>query len=413
MGKEMGTSREEDRGYNQRLEDFRLGTRIAQQYYFFLEKTHLDHTDLNWMSLFLGDYDRDRYSPQRGLSQGNSIIRILEITQKSGGEPRRIDEYLNSNPSEVSMLRNLFRLDFTYVKDHLMDPYVRQTIQGFLKPQAESFDNYSDRFWMQWASGGTSELADAGEVGVLLGAKGSGKTSFALLMAEIFQRNGWSVISNIVTDSQNFQIFSTFSQMVRLILLNAMKNVRTFAMIDELKVGGMRRKRAMAGETMNMEDLSALTRKFGCSMLLIWHYDEDITTEVMKSASFIVTKHGNVRQPRLRGEMLVEFIGNKGSRPYLINRVPNTNLAYETSQISPFVTDIGIRDILKQVNEGEMEGEKGDSLIERIVKYIEDASKQEEKEEIIIDGRGRNPNSLKNLKWVKDTVGNRQSDAPT
>ena len=111
--------------------------------------------------------------------------------------------------------------------------------------------------------------------------------------------------------------------------------------------------------------------------------------------------------------MLVEFIGNKGSRPYLINRVPNTNLAYETSQISPFVTDIGIRDILKQVNEGEMEGEKGDSLIERIVKYIEDASKQEEKEEIIIDGRGRNPNSLKNLKWVKDTVGNRQSDAPT
>ena len=343
------------------------GWTIAKTYYEIRKKKIISFDDYLWMSQFFGDY---KLLEKDNVSWNNQMQDLLTFLGKNniGYLDEEAFEKLISDKQFRGTFMNMFELAFAYVRQYQMNDIVREGLRTYRRPNYLPFKYYSDDFYLQWASGDPTSDTEAGEVAVIIGEKGGGKSDMAMLLSEIALRNNSILLTNINLNLPNVQTFSTFSEMLRNILINSSAEKRTFVVLDEAKVSGMRKKRAMAGETLNLEELLALTRKFGTSMIMIWHYDFEITTEVLQSASMIIHKYGSVIRPDLRDEAMFEFKGD--TNQYYIKRIPRTTLPYNTKDPALFSMDIKLRDIIGMSTKLEKEGEQGRDFYVILIDYL-------------------------------------------
>lgn len=341
--------------------------KIARKYWAIMHGSEVSYDEYMWIvSDIFGDYKVKSADPDSWHNFTTEHLDILrdngvQLTREGTGEILRDETYL-------SQLKEDFIVAWNYWLQNRVDPMMRGAIIAYTKEQSVRFDNYSDKFWSRWAGG--EGQASAGTTGIILGEKGSGKTDFALLLAEIFMRQGWNLITNIAIQSNiRYDYVRRFSSMLRAMAMSADKKKKSIVIIDELSVAGMRKQRAQKGTTLNMEDLDRLTRKMDCSMILVWHYDKDITTELKSTASFLAHKEGNVKYEAGRKRATVEFKITDLPEWHFISAIPSTTLQYHTNDVAPFSTDIKLSEVVDMV--AELQEDPDSNLFRAIVEYVD------------------------------------------
>jgi len=173
----------------------------------------------------------------------------------------------------------------------------------------------------------------------------------------------------------------SLSQLLKVLAMNADSGKKTFVIIDELAVAGVKRQRTMSGRNLNLEDFFRITRKLDASMVLIWHYPKDETLEVQLTQSFKVFKHGGVNSPNGRGNADITFKIGDSSEYYYVSDIPKTGLEYQTNDLAPFFMDIDLRELLDNIVVTEREHPES-NIFRDIIEFIDELhEKQQEQNE--------------------------------
>jgi len=334
------------------------GREIAKMHLKIIQSDIITEEMLAHMIKFFGDFplwEAQRNKPESWSNLTMDFLSKLDnwmTTSQNKSMSQVLQTYLK-DPMVVYTLKKAYLIGFQhFIKE--LDPLTRSSLFAWTKPHYMPFDFYSDIFWLQWATTGNN--------GVITGAKGSGKTDFALLLCEIAKRNGWEIITNVKISDPGFEnsYVSTFSELMEKVVVNALKyeeekrdtkKSHTLILLDELKVGGIRKKTTMHSETLNFDQFEALTRKFSADVLLIWHEDREIPTEIYSQTNFLAKKLGGTDKPELRKWGFFQFWTGENMDTYYVRDIPKTNLHYDTRDIAPFILDISLSEILDYSNE--------------------------------------------------------------
>jgi hypothetical protein len=351
------------------------GARIAEKFYNVMRSEKLTLDDFLWIYSFFGDYRMYEALPDK---QGNRIAQgldtLLEIKNAESFTPQGIETYL-SNVENISKLKERFLFAWhKKLSSTEFDPIIKGAILAFSKRNYIPHEYFSDKFWLQWVYGGSS--------GVLTGNKGSGKTDFGLSICEIARRNGYKIVSNVRADDVEYEkgIFTTFSEMIEKVINNTLQNKRTLIFADEMTVSGMRRKQAMKGTSLNLDQFEKLTRKFLAATLYIWHMDTEIPSEIFKSINFEGHKNGDEGHQSLKTTGIFKFNQGFSWNTYLIKGIPKSELNFDTKDLAPFILDIKLEDIIKAAREAEEEIKDNDELLKAIRDYVIEQRVKNEKE---------------------------------
>ncbi len=374
-----------------------IGTEIAQMHYNIMTSNVIDWEMFLFMMKYLGDFPlriADGDKPKNMRAQIADLIVDLEDWYSTGATTvEAIQEKYLKDPLIVAELKKEYLLGFLKEKDKF-DPIVRASIMAWTRPKYMPFKFYSDAFWLQWMTSGNN--------GVITGKKGSGKTDFAVMLCEIAYRNNWEILTNVKIQDERFEksYATTFSELMHGVINNAIKALddkeagkpprQTLILLDEMKVGGVRKKRAMSGISLNLDEFDALTRKFGADVLFIWHRDTEIPTEIYSDMSFLGHKLGSTDYISGRKTGDFKFWAGRSLTHYYINSIPGTTLNYETRDIAPFITDISLSLILQETIELNKEIENPRDLYRAIRDFIESfkdknkepETKQDQKKEL-------------------------------
>jgi hypothetical protein len=126
---------------------------------------------------------------------------------------------------------------------------------------------------------------------------------------------------------------------------------------DEMTVAGVRKKKAMGGKSLSIDEFDRLTRKFYADSLYIWHYEREIPTDIRDSVNFLAHKFGGTTSSgvRRRKTGMFTFIEGTNREIYYIKEIPNTTLHYITEDSAFFKMDIKMSSIVDRMQDIEQE----------------------------------------------------------
>jgi hypothetical protein len=340
------------------------GRSIARWHLDIMNSETIDYETFIHMIHYLGEWKISQASPTNELNWMNQILEMYKSWKNWNDNgvytPTQIQQNILNDPKIVAdlKLRYLYGFEKTIKNLH---PDVYNAVLSYKKPNYMPFDYYSDKFWLHWATGGTS--------GIISGLKGSGKTSFALLLAEIAKRYGKIVLTNIRIVDKDWEdsYFYSFSQLMEKLCDKALHIYEErqkghdipgiLIIFDEMTVAGVRKKKAMSGKSLNIDEFDRLTRKFYADSLYIWHYEREIPTDIMDSVNFLAHKFGGTTSSgtRRRKTGMFTFIEGNNREIYYIKEIPNTNLKYITEDSAFFKMDIKMSIIVDRLQDIEQE----------------------------------------------------------
>jgi len=338
----------------------RMGNSMAQRFYEIMHKDVLSYDDLLFIIPYLGDFEVIKASSSQ--SRYNTLMELFESIQHRN--KNEIIKWL-SKVDNSTALKNIFYLSFNQrINSEYTDNISRMAVYSFSKPTEFNFEDLSDRFWTKWMTGGMS--------GYLTGAKGSGKTNFALLLCEIAMRMGFEIVSNVFVDDVRFKngYIDSFGKLLIKVIDNELNDKKTLILLDEMTVSGMRKKRTMAKETLNLDEFDRLSRKFDSNTLYIWHLDSEIPTEVQQTATFTAHKFGDTSNISDRKRAMIVFRNNGMDWVFHVNNIPETRLRYDTKDIAPFILDVPLSEVLKKTIEFQQRERSNKDLLRAIKSFI-------------------------------------------
>ena len=352
------------------------GTRIAEKSYNIIHSVKISIDDFWWMYSMFGDL---RLYEAMGDKQGNreaqGVETLLDIKKDVGSlTPDSINKFL-SNPVNIDKLKLRFFLAWHKRMDrNEFDPITKSAILAYSKRNFLPFYFFSDKFWLQWVFEGST--------GVITGNKGSGKTDFGLLLCEIARRNGYGVVSNVRVEHEEYEkgYFTAFSEMLEKVINNALQSKKTLIFTDEMTVSGMRKKQAMRGTSLNLEQFEKLTRKFYATTMYIWHMDTEIPTEIFRSMNFEGHKNGSEGDKVGRTTGVFKFNYGSSWNTYIIKGIPSAGLNYDTRDLAPFILDIKLEELIKVARTAEEEIKNNNDLLRAIRDYIVEQRSKNERE---------------------------------
>ena len=341
------------------------GKNIALKRYEFMNKEVLDYDDYIWALGFMGDFKLKEGLPDDVEANWTSFALNLAELFKSASISE-ITEYFH-RPENTNKFRADFIKAFSKMETHYFTPEMREGFWAWKKPDFIPYEYYSDNFWMQ--------TFEEGQAGVMLGEKGSGKTDFTLNLAQKYIDGRFKiiegkkvelkrrVITNIAIPKENVETelqkeyvsrikyYNNFSSLMLAALDNIINGYNTFNIIDEMTVAGMRKKRTMAGKTLNLDSYLRLTRKIGVIDMFIWHLDTEIPNEVFNMVSFIGRKHGNTKNKAGRSLGTFTFKTGKRSKIFYVKSIPPTDIPFKTRDLAPFEVDIPIDEMVEMISD--------------------------------------------------------------
>ena len=370
------------------------GKNIALRRYEFLNKEVLDYEDYIWAMGFMSDIKLKEGLPDNTPNNWTSYA--IEFS----------DKFVHASISEIEeffrdpIITQEFKADFNKSFSKIFPKLSPETKESFLswrKPDFMDYDYLSPQFWTQ--------TFEEGQSGLMLGSKGSGKTDFALLLAENYINSSVKIVkgerveekrsiaSNISIPKEDveteiqknyvsrFKYYSKFSELMLIVVDNAINNIKTMNIGDEMTVGGFRKKRAMAGASLNMDEYERLTRKLGTSNLYIWHLDTEVPSEINGMVSFTGRKHGSTINKSARRLGTFTFKRDKKSVMYHIKNIPRTVIPFKTRDIAPFNIDIPLKTMIEKLSDQETEGQDDIDLFKDLKREILRLQKSKKEEE--------------------------------
>jgi len=354
---------------NEDYEDLtRMGRSMAQRYYEIMHKDVLSYDDLVFLIPYLGDFQIKKGETDE--SKINTLLTVYQAVLNGLGKEEIMTALTDVENS--TRLKEMFYLSFNQrVNSEMVNPFSRMAVYSFSRPVEFNFEDLSPRFWTKWMTGGMN--------GYLTGSKGSGKTNFSLLLCKIAMDAGFSIVTNVFVDDPRFKngYIDSFGKLLMKVIDNELDNKKSLILLDEMTVSGMRRKRTMAKEMLNMDEFERLTRKFDANTLYVWHMDSEIPIEVKQNSSFTVHKFGDTGTVSDRKRAMVDFKKADMDLVFHVNNIPETDLKYDTKDIAPFILDVSLGDVLKKTVEFQTRTRNNKELLIAIRSYVNQLMKEE------------------------------------
>ena len=370
------------------------GKNIALRRYEFLLKDIIDYEDYVWATGFMTDVKLREGLPDTATD--NWVSYAVDLAEKfKNATVSEIEDYFK-DIRVSSQFKSDFMIAFSKM-EKFFTPEMREGFWAWKKPDFMDYNHLSPNFWTQ--------TIEEGESGVLLGGKGSGKTDFSLMLAEKYLLGRFviqdgkeielkrKIATNIAIPKEeadtelkqdlvsHINYYSTFSELMIIILDNVINGYTTLNIGDEMTVGGFRKKRAMGKESLNMDEFERLTRKLGTSNIYIWHLDSEIPTELYKTVSFIGRKYGSKRQPSGRRLGTFQFKEGRKTKTYHVKNIPSTIIPFKTKDIAPFRIDIPLDKMIEKVTQQEREGMDEYDLFRQLKQDVIELRKKKQEED--------------------------------
>lgn len=170
---------------------------------------------------------------------------------------------------------------------------------------------------------------------LITGLRGSGKTDFALKIAESVQHE-FEIACNFETD--RFDWITKASDLLIWIAKNW--DAKKIFIFDE---GGINidSRRAMSSENVGLSHLLHISRKLRVVLIAIVQFEQDIEIRVRRYATVIVNKTS-----KRRAEVEIPSRGDN----YTIEKITKTKINFDTNDLGLFEFDVDIDDYLELFN---------------------------------------------------------------
>jgi len=214
------------------------------------------------------------------------------------------------------------------------------------------YDDYHPYFFLKWAGNYRKKPIDyGGNVCIIYGTQGSGKTSKALrFFVEGAISEGIKTIGNIQIedDLEGYTYATRESDILLAAISNAMKGLPSIAIKDEQQLGGFDKTHTSTIDNQEDDAIIRLTRKLKLSEVRIWHEERKISAAVVGSTKMMIQCYGGTEenQAPMRRKATFKILKDGNiERQFDIEGIPNTTLRYKTDDPAPFIMDISITQI--------------------------------------------------------------------
>ena len=200
---------------------------------------------------------------------------------------------------------------------------------------------FSEHLWTSWIRPGND--------GYVYGPKGTGKTDFMCLLAQIFIGQGGTVVSGIPLrhEATRYLYTTRGTQLLRTSCGLALEGIPSFVLFDEGFIHSSG-ERPLDTEVMNVRQFGRVFRKLGIASLWGSQRESDILKDIRKDAAIRVSKRSRVKKDQahiqIQGETSKDLPSAGGKIRILefsdfIKWIPPTSLPFRTEAIATFVMD--------------------------------------------------------------------------
>ncbi len=200
---------------------------------------------------------------------------------------------------------------------------------------------FSEHLWTSWIRPGND--------GYVYGPKGTGKTDFMCLLAQLFIGQGGTVVSGIPLrhESKRYIYVTRGTQLLRISCGLALEGIPSFVLFDEGFIHSSG-ERPLDSEVMNVRQFGRVFRKLGIASLWGSQRESDILKDIRQDAAIRVAKRSKVKKDQahiqIQGETS-QALPTIGERVRIlefsdyIKWIPPTSLPFRTEAIATFVMD--------------------------------------------------------------------------
>jgi len=316
------------------------GRTIAQRAGEILTFSHpiLTPEDYAFMMNFLGEYKPLEANEEREPQVYNMIL----LLRKNKIRSRTKLAELLAIPEVSAELVYEFHLAYEKVL-RTMDPITQTAIRSYVQKITFQFSWFSPAFFLRWAT--------TGNTASFTGRLGSGKTDFAIMMyymgtllnklnENVDGYSPFKMLTNVKITAESYDsedyMFSSFGELTRKLIRNAIQGYHTLIVFDEAVASGTFRKTAMHGKSIQIEQIGRLARKFNADFIRIYHFSNDISTEDTNMTTLYVEKLGGTQNKAGRKKASLLFTDGSHTEKFLIGGIPQCPITYDTNWTASF-----------------------------------------------------------------------------
>lgn len=329
---------------------FQNGHTIAQRRYELLYSDTWSIEDFIYATQWFGEFrwlDADETST---IAQITELVK--DMTKRQVVTKKDLYDTYLQDPKTVAGLKRQFMLAYSKVSQQF-DPLTRGGVLSWKRPEGLHYEDLSPHFFLRWATFGNVEI--------ILGRRGSGKTDFAgnenyLALQQNKLMEGqkdwlpWQPLSNVRYFDKSFQLYSTFGELAWFMLDNKISGKHTLVTQDEMVAAGMRKKRSGTKKVMSSEEIDRLIRKLGVDEIKIYHYEQDITTEDTSGYNCVVHKMGGTDDKSGRKRASITYKTGYDQKTYFVDHIPASPLEFDTDWAAAYQgDDVTFREISDQM----------------------------------------------------------------
>lgn len=230
---------------------------------------------------------------------------------------------------------------------------------------SSDYRRFSDYMFLEWTGQyevpkglkkRPKRLDYGGNVMLLMGTQGSGKTDFACLLAEKAMKADIEVISNIEltaavrNDYDKYHFVTRVSQLYFEAIKNVKLGLPSLAIIDEVALNAQGKQDTSTLEVKDTDKMLRISRKLMMSMAFIIHEARQVATLMEGSTKVMVEKYGSTENPSRRTEAkIIEYDKGTPVRAELIRNIPKTNLEFKTGALASYKGDLSITTVFYEI----------------------------------------------------------------
>lgn len=332
----------------------KMGKTLSQNFIDIMSRPILDYDDLLYVIKWFWDFELIPGSKERG----NIVNYMVNLAHPDRDDPLlknytpdEISEWL-SEPSNTALVKSQFAMAYNKVMQKPLNEMQYSSLSHNQKQYDWlNYEDLSDLFWVRHMVKPSGD-AGVGSITAFYGVQGSGKTDMSLKQWEhlknIHDKTEKRLVTNIKIHDKGYEntYITTIGEMLRQLFINNRDGASTYLALDELTINGIRKKRTMAKETTNFDELDRGLRKFGADISYIWHFDTEIPKETYSRASLLVHKLGSSSNPKMRSRAIIIKKEGEYKKLFRIRGIKPTGLNFDSGMLAYLILDVRFSELI-------------------------------------------------------------------
>lgn len=226
---------------------------------------------------------------------------------------------------------------------------------------------FSPELWTSWIRPGND--------GYVWGKKGTGKTDFLCLIAELFLRRGGTVVSGVPLreEAERYIYCTRGTQLLRTSCELMLKGIPCMVNFDESFIHSSGES-PLDTEVKKVRQVARIFRKLGIASCWASQRESDILKDIRIEASFRAQKRSKIRKDEMHVQITAEFARRtptmEGGKVQVhefsdfVKWVPPTTLPFRSEAVSTFVMDFDPASLMDYLADLPMEANQYQATLE-------------------------------------------------